>query len=114
MSHSRLSLLASIFLPLNFATSFLGMNLRQLNGGSVGIGYFIWVSVIAGVLSGIILITESSLGSQWSRVRQSVFWEYDGETDDVPWRDVARALYHDKKKQVVRWWRSRAPKKHTA
>ncbi|KAL9600512.1 MAG: hypothetical protein Q9219_003163 [cf. Caloplaca sp. 3 TL-2023] len=42
----RLTLIALIFIPLNFATSFFGMNVQQLQTGSTHIGYFVLTALL--------------------------------------------------------------------
>ena len=46
-----LTLVAFVFIPLNFATSFFGMNVQQLGTGSVHIGFSFLAAALAGFLS---------------------------------------------------------------
>ena len=47
----RLTVVAFVFIPLTFATSFFGMNVRQLGTGDTNIGFFVLTAVVAGCLS---------------------------------------------------------------
>ncbi|XHG07653.1 hypothetical protein AWENTII_010789 [Aspergillus wentii] len=51
VSVKRLSILATVFLPLNLATSFFGMNAAQLGSGPVQIWVFIVVAATASTLT---------------------------------------------------------------
>ena len=44
-------MVAFVFIPLTFATSFFGMNVRQLGTGGTDMGYFVLTAVAAGCLS---------------------------------------------------------------
>jgi len=44
----RLSMVAFVFIPLSFTTSFFGMNIRELGTGSLSIGYFFLLAVLSG------------------------------------------------------------------
>jgi hypothetical protein len=46
----RLTIVASIFIPLNFATSFFGMNLQQLDTGTIHVGWFILFAFLSSAL----------------------------------------------------------------
>lgn len=53
----RLTLVAFVFIPLNFATSFFGMNVQQLGTGNIHIGFFFLTAILAGCL-GVLLATS--------------------------------------------------------
>ena len=56
MNLHRLTLVAFVFIPLNFATSFFGMNAQRLGSGPIHIGFFFVTAVLVGGL-GIVLST---------------------------------------------------------
>ena len=56
MDLHRLTLVAFVFIPLNFATSFFGMNVQQLGTGRIHIGFSFLTAVLAGGL-GVVLST---------------------------------------------------------
>ncbi|KAL9086136.1 MAG: hypothetical protein Q9159_004316 [Coniocarpon cinnabarinum] len=68
-STRRLGVIACIFLPLNFATSFLGMNLKQFNGGSIGLGWFFTLALVAGMLCALIIYVNPSVETAWQQAR---------------------------------------------
>ena len=54
MHCGRLTLVAFVFIPLNFATSLFGMNVKQFGTGSTNIGFFFLTAALAGTV-GILL-----------------------------------------------------------
>ena len=57
--YARLTVVAFVYIPLNFATSFFGMNLREL-GTPISMQWFSALAVIAGTLTcGIVMFTGS-------------------------------------------------------
>ncbi|RKK89171.1 hypothetical protein BFJ68_g16776 [Fusarium oxysporum] len=63
----KLTLLAFIFVPLSFTTSFFGMNVQQIEGKNLGIWWWIAMSVpIVGLVFALYFIDISAL---WGRVR---------------------------------------------
>ena len=90
MDLHRLTLVAFVFIPLNFATSFFGMNVQQLGTGRIHIGFFFITAVLAGGL-GIVLSTavkpvERALLSARERIARENYM-------DLEWvqrRDILR------------------------
>ena len=81
-SDHRLTLVASVFIPLNFATSFCGMNIEQLGTGRLHIGYFFLLAVLAGGLCLILSGSVRPLEALWMEARrQHVLREF--EVDDA-------------------------------
>lgn len=73
----RLTLIAFIFIPLNFATSFFGMKVQQLGTGSTNIGYFFLAAVSAGrfaiLLSSIVKPLEHRLQHRRKETADDLF-----------------------------------------
>ena len=66
----RLTLVAFVFIPLNFATSFFGMNFHQLGTGSLNLGWFFLLAALAGILSFVLSVSIRPLDGLWQRARQ--------------------------------------------
>lgn len=49
--YDRLTIIAFIFIPLSFATSFFGMNFRQFGTSQLNIGWFFLLAGVIGALS---------------------------------------------------------------
>ena len=78
----RLTLVASVFIPLNFATSFCGMNIEQLGTGRLHIGYFFLLAILAGGLYLILSGSLRPLEALWMKARRRhVLREF--EVDDA-------------------------------
>lgn len=87
---SRLTLVAFLFIPLNFATSFFGMNVQQLGTGSIHIGFFFLTAALAGGL-GILLSTSiQPLQRRIVRARQDIASNEYMELEEVSKRDILR------------------------
>ena len=81
-SDHRLTLVASVFIPLNFATSFCGMNIEQLGTGRLHIGYFFLLAVLAGGSCLILSGSLQPLEALWMEARrQHVLREF--KVDDA-------------------------------
>ncbi|KAH0539016.1 hypothetical protein FGG08_004410 [Glutinoglossum americanum] len=65
----RLALVAFVFIPLNFATSFFGMNFEQLGTGTLNIGYFFLLAALAGGLSLALSTTLKPIEAAWLQAR---------------------------------------------
>ncbi|KAH7407134.1 hypothetical protein BKA64DRAFT_408053 [Cadophora sp. MPI-SDFR-AT-0126] len=50
-SIKRLTVIALVFIPLSFASSVLGMNVKEIDGSDVGIKHFFLVAAISGFLA---------------------------------------------------------------
>jgi hypothetical protein len=76
ISVKRLTQLAFIFIPLNFASSVFGMNLNELTG----VGPHIWVFVTTSIclVAAVLLFVPmmKSLGENWKRREKNMFFWY--------------------------------------
>lgn len=66
----RLTLVAFVFIPLSFSSSFFGMNIQQLGTGSIHLGYFFLLAVLAGGLAYTLTATVKPVEAAWLRARQ--------------------------------------------
>lgn len=64
---TRLALVAFI---LNFATSFFGMNVKQLGTGTIHLGYFFLLAALAGCLVYILSAAVMSIETAWLEARR--------------------------------------------
>jgi len=87
---SRLTLVAFVFIPLNFATSFFGMNVQQLGTGSMHIGFFFLTAALAGGLGILLSTIIKPLQVRISRARQDVASSEYMELEEVSKRDILR------------------------
>ena len=103
--------MALIFLPLNSATSFLGMNLKQLNGGLVGLDYFITIAVLAGAFAVIVLAVERMIQNMWDETRKALAYDNgrmnDEEANSLSMVRIAKRLLSDQDIRLRIWWRNR-------
>ncbi|KAB8346206.1 hypothetical protein FH972_023251 [Carpinus fangiana] len=68
----RLTIIAFLFLPLNFATSFFGMNIKQLDTGTVNIGYFFLLAILLGLLSYVLTVSVKPMEASWAAHKRKV------------------------------------------
>ena len=67
------------------------MNLKQFNGGAIGMNWFFGVSILSGLLCATIILANPSIESTWSRARVRAAndegWYEDEMMDNVAlWR----------------------------
>ncbi|KAL4935383.1 hypothetical protein BDV06DRAFT_207141 [Aspergillus oleicola] len=74
----RLSIVAFLFIPLSFTTSFFGMNLRELGTGSLSIGYFFLLAVLSGGLCIVLGTCLISIEKYLSLVKRRVVRRWAG------------------------------------
>ncbi|KAL5345536.1 hypothetical protein ACLOAV_009286 [Pseudogymnoascus australis] len=80
----RLTLVAFVFIPLSFATSFFGMNIEQLGSSGVHIGYFLLLAALAGGLSLALSTSLKPLEAAWNRARRRhALEEYQDDDKDL-------------------------------
>ena len=89
-----------MFIPLNFATSFFGMNIRQLHSGATGIEYFILTALLASLVSFALSKGHSSIG-RILRENQSPVWP--GDDHDIDNMSTLELL------QGSRFWQRTLP-----
>jgi phage shock protein PspC (stress-responsive transcriptional regulator) len=65
-----LTFVAFVFIPLSFASSFFGMNIKQLDSGTVSIGYFFLLAILSGLLAYIISAFIKPAEEAMSRARE--------------------------------------------
>ncbi|PVH75890.1 hypothetical protein DL98DRAFT_657836 [Cadophora sp. DSE1049] len=53
----RLTFVAFVFIPLSFSCSFFGMNIKQLNAGTVNIGYFFVLAILSALVAYVISVS---------------------------------------------------------
>ncbi|KAI9713379.1 MAG: hypothetical protein M1828_001413 [Chrysothrix sp. TS-e1954] len=91
----RLTVVAFIFLPLNFSTSFFGMNLKELNTGSTSIGWFVFLAILIGALSFALSVSIASLDSLWLEARRQYRHRYYPscvrQLDSISKREIVQA-----------------------
>jgi hypothetical protein len=77
-------LVAFVFIPLSFASSFFGMNLKQLGTGKLNIGYFFLLAFLAGGLSLALALSVQPLEAAWTRARRRhALREYEDDDEDL-------------------------------
>lgn len=74
-----------VFIPLSFATSFFGMNLEQLNSGTINVGYFILVAFISGLVAWALAASIGPSERLWDRARNRYGEREFGTGDDYQW-----------------------------
>ena len=84
-SIGRLTLVAFVFIPLNFATAFFGMNLRQLGTGSTSAGYFFLGALVAFGAAGLL-----GWGVKLADRVHSQHWKDFHKSQGMPGRDINR------------------------
>lgn len=69
-------MVAFVFIPLSFTSSFFGMNIRELETGSLSIGYFFLLAILSGALCVVLGLYLgriegflSSIGKRFTRKR---------------------------------------------
>jgi hypothetical protein len=65
----RFTLVAIVFIPLSFATSFFGMNLEQLGTGTLHIGYFVLLAVLSGLVAWLLAASIGTAERMWGGPR---------------------------------------------
>ena len=68
-SRYRLTLVAFIFIPLSFTTSFFGMNIEQLGTGTTHIKFFFLLAILAGGIALLLSLCLKPGGSIWLGAR---------------------------------------------
>ena len=87
---TRLTLIAFIFIPLNFATSFFGMNVKQLGTGGTHVGFFILTAALAGGLSVLLSISVKPVERSLLQAREQVALDNYMDLESVQNRDILR------------------------
>ncbi|KAL9054977.1 MAG: hypothetical protein Q9162_003832 [Coniocarpon cinnabarinum] len=91
-----LTFVSCIFLPLNFATSFFGMNIKQLNGGHLGFNYFVAVVLVATFVLGVTIALIPAYEATMARGRREAGLRhgflFDEEFQSVPLLEVVGTL----------------------
>lgn len=100
--HSRLTLVAFVFIPLNFATSFFGMNVQQLGSGSINIGYFFLAAALISGFATLLSSIVKPLERQVQDKRQEIADELNEEVHVIQKREIFRQSMLGK-----RLWRPR-------
>lgn len=59
-----------IFIPLNFTTSFFGMNMKQLGSGDINIGYFFLTACLSGLVAFLLAYSIQPSERFWARARE--------------------------------------------
>ena len=100
------------------------MNLKQINGGLVGLEYFFFIAIMSGISALITLTALRALERSWTTAREAFTHErrFREETDSVPIQEVVKRLLFDQKEKVRFWWvyqgqywfRQRPSKEHAA
>lgn len=88
---SRLTLVAFVFIPLSFSSSFFGMNIQQLGTGSIHLGYFFLLAVLAGGLAYILTAAVKPVEAAWLRARQRYAaheWQDESAVDSITKSDI--------------------------
>lgn len=89
MNLHRPTLIAFVFIPLNFATSFFGMNAQQLRTGPIHIGFFVTAVLVGGL--GIVLSTAvNPVERALLRARERVARDNYMDLECVQRRDIPR------------------------
>ncbi|MCJ1427623.1 hypothetical protein MMC29_005526 [Sticta canariensis] len=86
-----LTLVAFVFIPLSFSSSFFGMNIQQLGTGSIHLGYFFLLSVLAGGLAYTLTAAVKPVEGAWHRARQRFAareWQDEIAVDSVTKSDI--------------------------
>jgi hypothetical protein len=65
----RLTLVACAFLPLCFATSFFGMNIKEMNTGTVHVGYFVLVAILSACFAILLSLSLGPVDSFWNATK---------------------------------------------
>lgn len=80
-------MVAFVFIPLNFATSFFGMNLKQLDTGTLNIGWFILFALLSSTICYSMTRMIKPLESFVTRYRDQ--WQ---SSREVEWTDGHHGL----------------------
>ena len=90
LTHSRLTLVAFIFIPLNFATSFFGMNVEQLGTGSMNIGYFFLAATLIGGFAALLSFLVKPLEHRLQRRRREIADQLGEDVGVIQKREILR------------------------
>jgi CorA-like Mg2+ transporter protein len=94
---SRLTLVAFIFIPLNFATSFFGMNVQQLGTGSINIGYFFLAAALVGGFAALLSSMVKPLERQLQRRREKIAADLGEDVEIIQKREIMRHSRYGKR-----------------
>lgn len=86
----RLTLVAFVFIPLNFATSFFGMNIQQLGTGSIHIGFFFLTAILAGGLGVLLATSVKPVERALLRERTRIAGDWYVDVEYVQRREILR------------------------
>ena len=86
----RLSLVAMFFIPLSFATSFLGMNVEQLGTGKIDIGFFFLAAALAGAIVIALTLAVKPLDRAMNESRMRIAAKWEMGMEGVRKRDILR------------------------
>ena len=86
----RLTLVAFVFIPLDFATSFFGMNVQQLGTGDIHIGFFFLTAILAGGRGVLLASSVKPVERALFRARERLAHNLSAPVEDIQRRDILR------------------------
>ncbi|KAK0100600.1 hypothetical protein ONS95_007055 [Cadophora gregata] len=92
----RLTVVAFVFIPLSFATSFFGMNITQLKG-DVDVKWFVLTAIISGLIAAVVAGFVKFATTKLSDALRGVRAKYVSRTDDPSAANasIIKILYDD-------------------
>lgn len=79
-----------VFIPLGFATSFLGMNVEQFGTGKIHIKFFFLAAALAGGIAIALTLMVKPLDRAMNASRERVSRLYGLDTEQIGTRDILR------------------------